>query len=90
MTILGDYQEVPIHPHTNAKDWRIYARGPIFASVCTRMSFHDAEIRINKEIPQDVGYWQYASDQPFAQGIENGCPCPGRPKTHRHLLFKLL
>ena len=83
-------EEPEVHPHTNAKDWRIYGWGPIYLSVCTRLSFHDAENRVNKERPPSIGHWQYAQNEPFAQGIPNACPCPGRPDTHRHLLFKLL
>lgn len=70
-------------------DFAAYAIGPIFASACVRTTITDEEATelMNAAHPTGISSHWRISDEDFANGPKNGCPCPDYPRTHRHLLF---
>lgn len=74
-------------PVQNDQQFHIYSVGMVYTSVCTSLEAAEAEARLNRDMPSGIeSPWKLALE-PFASGEENGCVCPDKPATHRHLLF---
>ena len=69
-----------------AKEFQIYAKGPIHCSVCTSLSVEEATERVNVENPTGIMSKWKISDENFVTGEPNphSCECL---KTHNHMLF---
>lgn len=68
-------------------DFRAYSVGFCCASVCTSLSDEQATVRLNQEHPTGLASgWAVSTDEKFAGGQPNPCPCPD-VAGHRHVLF---
>lgn len=71
---------------TNGKYFRVYAIGPVYASVCTDMEPSDAVERLNREYPTEAGPWFLSKDKTFSGGEPMPCVCHD-DETRTHYLF---
>lgn len=65
----------PIDP-SNWPDVIVYASGPIYASVCTKLGEESTTDMVNKLFPLEGDLvWEVSEDPNFATGESNPCPC---------------
>lgn len=71
------------------KDFECYGTGLIHASICTSLPIEDALVRMNAENPSGTTHgWVKSSNETFATGAANPCPCHDAPDTHKHWLLE--
>ena len=68
-------------------DFKVYANGLCYASVCTSLTPEAATERINRENPTGVSSQWALHNGPFRTGEPNPTPCETFPETHKHYLF---
>lgn len=68
-------------------DFELYAAGGGCASVCTTLPDEEATEQLNRVYPTGIRSRWEVSDDDFADGSTNPCPCDDHPETHRHILF---
>lgn len=71
------------------ENFKIYAEGLFYSSVCSSLSEGET-VRRMQSLPSGTtrGYI-LSGDKTFASGEPNPTPCNETPKTHKHYLFEV-
>lgn len=64
----------------------IYSFGLFYLSACTAEDDDTTARFVNTRHPTGIDSAWHVADEPFKDGLPNGCPCEDNP-TRRHLLF---
>ena len=67
-------------------DFVVYSEGLFYASVCSSLPTEEVEKRMKERLCGTHNGWSRSEDK-FADGHDNPCPCNHQPETHKHYLF---
>lgn len=74
---------------TSPPDLEPYDIGLVYISVCSSLPPAEVEQRVNLRYPTGISSrWQLSTDERFATGQSNPCPCDRHPATHTHYLLE--
>jgi hypothetical protein len=69
-------------------DFTVLKWGLLYAAVCSSLTPEETTRRLNREMPSGTRNGWTLSEQSFADGLPNPCPCPECKKTHKHYLYE--
>ena len=68
-------------------DFRVYAMGFCYASVCSSLDPEMTRRRLEENYPTHGETWRIAEEQ-FRADHDHAHPCDQAPATHKHYLFR--
>ena len=69
-----------------SEDFVVYNEGLCYASVCSSLPVEEVQARMQRRPSGTTRGWRL-SEEAFAGGQPNPCPCDQRPDTHKHYVF---
>ena len=65
----------------------VYREGLFNTSVCSDLAQEEVVARMARRISGTTNGWTLSTNDHFATGQPNPCPCDKNPETHTHYLF---